>query len=293
MSRSRPITVASFCVNVARTLREKIFRVYNGLDLASLTEAKIASRAGAGVSILSVGRLVPFKGFEILIDACAELKRSKVEFRCEIVGDGPLREKLASRIAELNLASQVRLCGSLSQAEVYEKLQGCDLFALASVVDDQGASDVFPTVILEAMKCGKPVVSTHVAGIPEAVAEGQQGSWLRRIIPASSPRRLDKLIGDPALRKKMGAAGRERLEGNFTIQKTIEPLEEQFRSRLASEPNESASHAEKQKQIAYLVERWPDDSLPLLADELRALQRGGVPHLVFVLASANRVRAAG
>jgi glycosyltransferase involved in cell wall biosynthesis len=262
---------------------EKIFRVYNGLDLASLTEAKIASRAGAGVSILSIGRLVPFKGFEILIDACAELKRSKVEFRCEIVGDGPLREKLASRIAELNLASQVRLCGSLSQAEVYEKLQGCDLFALASVVDDQGASDVFPTVILEAMKCGKPVVSTHVAGIPEAVADGSTGFLVTPDNSRELAQALGKLIGDPALRKKMGAAGRERLEGNFTIQKTIEPLEEQFRSRLASEPNESASHAEKQKQVAYLVERWPDDSLPLLADELRSLQRGGVPHLVFVL----------
>src|SRR5262249_397602 len=145
---------------------EKIFRVYNGLDLAHLTEARLTEARTSPNVILSVGRLVSFKGFEILIDACAELSRSKMEFRCEIVGDGPLREKLAARIAELNLQDEVQLCGALSQAKVYEKLRRCDLFALASLVDEQGASDVFPTVILEAMACGKPVVSTRLAGIP-------------------------------------------------------------------------------------------------------------------------------
>src|SRR5262249_12201293 len=94
---------------------------------------------------------------------------------------------------------------------------------------------------------------------------------------------LGKLIRDPALRKKMGAAGRERIENNFSIQKTIEPLEKQFRSRLATEPNESTASTEKQKQVAYLVDRWPDEALPLLTDELRALQRTGVPHVLFVL----------
>jgi glycosyltransferase involved in cell wall biosynthesis len=261
---------------------EKILRVYNGLDLASLTETKIASPPGAPVSILSVGRLVPFKGFEILIDACAELERSKVGFRCEIAGDGPLREKLANRIAELNLENQVWLCGSLSQGEVYEKFQRCDLFALASVIDEKGASDVFPTVILEAMKCGKPVVSTRVAGIPEAVVDNSTGLLVSPGNPADLAIALEKLIRDPGLREKMGAAGRVRISSNFGIQKTIEPLEEQFRSRLVIQPNEPEPPPEKEKQVAYLVDRWPDETLPLLADELRALQRNGVPHLVFV-----------
>jgi glycosyltransferase involved in cell wall biosynthesis len=261
---------------------EKIFRVYNGLDLTSLAEAKSVSQQSHIVSILSVGRLVPFKGFEFLIDACAELKRSKVEFRCEMVGDGPLREKLANQIAGLNLEGQITLCGSLPQAEVYKKMQSCDLFVLASVVDDQGASDVFPTVILEAMKCGKPVVSTRIAGIPEAVVDGTTGLLVAPRNSRELVQALEKLIRNPGLREKMGAAGRQRLESNFSVQKTIIPLEEQLRSRVAKQPHLPASPAEKQKQIAYLVDRWPDESLPLLADELRALHRAAVPHVVFV-----------
>src|SRR5262249_1946824 len=203
---------------------KKIFRVYNGLDLAHLTEARLTEPRTSPNVILSVGRLVSFKGFEILIDACAELSRSKMEFRCEIVGDGPLREKLAARIAELNLQDEVQLCGALSQAKVYEKLRRCDLFALASLVDEQGASDVFPTVILEAMACGKPVVSTRLAGIPEAVIDSSTGLLVSPGNSAELATALLKLIDDPPLRERMGAAGRQRIENNFGVQKTIEPL---------------------------------------------------------------------
>jgi glycosyltransferase involved in cell wall biosynthesis len=258
---------------------EKIFRVYNGLDLANLTETKLTEGAASSNTILSVGRLVPFKGFEVLIDACAELAQSKLNFHCEIVGDGPLREKLADRITELRLEKQVQLCGALSQAEVYEKLRRCDLFALASVVDAQGASDVFPTVILEAMACGKPVVSTRVAGIPEAVAS--TGLLVAPGNSAELAAALLKLINDVPRREKMGAAGRQRIEKNFCVQKTIDPLDRQFRSRLTTVPNE-CSFSPRPKTTACLIARWPDPSLPLLADEVLALQRNGVPHVTFV-----------
>src|SRR5438477_6996078 len=125
--------------------------------------------------IISIGRLVAFKGFEYLIDACVELARRGLEFTCEIIGDGPLRGDLEARIRKLNLSDRVHLRGSLSQGAVLEKLRSADIFALASVTDAQGASDVFPTVIIEAMAAARPVVSTRLAGLPEAVVHGETG----------------------------------------------------------------------------------------------------------------------
>src|SRR5438874_12351539 len=135
----------------------KIHRVYNGMDLTRFpTPAQ--GTTNPMPRIISVGRLVAFKGFEHLIDACAELARRGFDFVCDIIGDGPLRDRLGAKIDMLNLSSRVYLSGSLSQQAVLEKLQAADIFVLASVTDAQGASDVFPTVILEAMASARPVV---------------------------------------------------------------------------------------------------------------------------------------
>src|SRR5581483_10677278 len=149
--------------------------------------------------ILSVGRLVAFKGFDCLIDACAELARHGLDFTCEIIGDGPLRGQLQSRIEKKNLSGRVQLLGALSQAAVLEMVAAADIFALASVIDAQGASDVFPTVIIEAMAAGRPVVSTRLAGIPEAVVDGETGLLVPPGDPAALATALERLIRDAEL----------------------------------------------------------------------------------------------
>src|SRR6266478_5843033 len=92
----------------------KIYRVYNGIDLGRFPDPPSAT-ANSTPRILSVGRLVAFKGFEQLIRACAELARRGVDFTCEIIGDGPLRDNLQAEIDKLSLSSRVTLLGSLSQ----------------------------------------------------------------------------------------------------------------------------------------------------------------------------------
>jgi glycosyltransferase involved in cell wall biosynthesis len=174
---------------------DKIHRVYNGMDLDSISASQLERPSGP-TTILSVGRLVPFKGFEILIEACAELDQSNVAFHCEIVGDGPLREKLEAAIRHHRLEKRVQLCGSLSQERVFSKLQNCDIFALASVTDQNGASDVFPTVILEAMALARPVVSTRLAGIPESVIDGVTGLLVPPGDSHALADALDKLVRD-------------------------------------------------------------------------------------------------
>jgi len=194
----------------------------------------------------------------------------------------------------------VNLLGSLSQAAVLDKLQAADIFALASTTDTQGATDVFPTVILEAMASARAVVSTRLAGIPELVVDGQTGMLAPPGDSTALADALEQLLRDPELRLRFGHAGRARIEQHFRIEQTVAPLMEMLerscsrrpagdvsvsRSALLG-PTESsrcrASHSQAAIEIAYLVDRWPDRELPLLEREIEEMKRRNVPILPLV-----------
>src|SRR5215475_4701053 len=209
----------------------KFHRVYNGIDLKRFpmprdVTARPAVAPYRPPRIVSVGRLVAFKGFDNLIDACAELARRRIEFVCDIIGDGPQRETLQAKIEQLDLSSRVNLLGSLSQGAVLKKLQAADIFALPSTTDTQGATDVFPTVILEAMASARPVVSTRLAGIPELVVDGETGMLISAGDSTALAQALEQLLGDPDLRLRFGHAGRARIEQHFRIENTVVSLME-------------------------------------------------------------------
>ena len=282
----------------------KIQRVYNGIDLERFPAPR-GDAAGPAVAlyhqprIVSVGRLVAFKGFDDLIEACAKLSRSRIDFVCEIIGDGPLREILQAKIEQLDLASRVNLLGSLSQGAVLEKLQGADIFVLASTTDTQGATDVFPTVILEAMASARPVVSTRLAGIPELVVHGQTGMLAPPGDSTALAQALEQLLRDPNLRLRFGQTGRARIEQHFRVEQTVAPLVQLLEQSCSRRPagdisvSQSASlvatgssprrgsHSEA-ATVAYLIDRWPDPELPLLEREIEEMQRRKVPILPFV-----------
>src|SRR4030095_13345417 len=86
----------------------KIYRVYNGIDL-EFFPVQYPSTANPVPRIISVGRLIAFKGFEDLIDACGELARRGLDFTCEIIGDGPLRDDLQVTIDKSKLSPQIKL----------------------------------------------------------------------------------------------------------------------------------------------------------------------------------------
>jgi glycosyltransferase involved in cell wall biosynthesis len=271
----------------------KIHRVYNGMDLERFPISASTDRGGYSPaetvsSIVSVGRLVPFKGFEYLIDACAELARRGLEFTCEIIGDGPLRDDLELRVRKLNLSKRVHLLGSLSQGAVLEKLRSADIFALASVVDAQGASDVFPTVIIEAMAAARPVVSTRLAGIPESVVHGETGFLVPPGDTMALAEALSRLTKDAKLRLDYGRSGRERIEQCFRIEHTVAPLIELLQKspgastksvtdRMNAPSGDATMYGQQTSAaIAYLVDRWPDKDLPLLEREIEEMRRRGL-----------------
>src|SRR6266566_3387089 len=272
----------------------KIHRVYNGIDLERFPAPALATMNHVP-RIISVGRLVEFKGFEHLIDACAELARRGFDFSCDIIGDGPLRETLRSKIAKLNVSSRFNLLGSLSQKAVLEKLRDADIFALASTADAQGATDVFPTVILEAMASARPVVSTRLAGIPELVVDGETGVLVSPGEPTALTEALAQLVCDRELRLRYERAGRTRIEQHFRIEHTVAPLLKLFETAAAKSvksnqrrgsrpPSRSCGVAgsEAATEIAYLIDQWPDSDLPLLEYELEEMKQRSVPVVPFV-----------
>src|SRR5437764_3264054 len=235
------------CPNAA----QKIHRVYNGMDLANFVGAGCKAAMNAAVEILSVGRLVAFKGFEYLIEACEQLRQHSIQFHCEIIGDGPFRQTLQHQITALRLDDRITLSGALPQDCVLDRLRGCDIFALASTTDENGASDIFPTVILEAMASARPVVSTTIAGIPESIVNKETGLLVPAGESALFADALETLCRHPDLRTRYGAAGRARVEQHFQVEKTVEPL-------VALLPTHAAAAApvvQRDARIAYIIDR--------------------------------------
>lgn len=212
----------------------KFRRVYNGTDLRRFPAKAEEAQSGETIRVLSVARLVEFKGFDVLIDSCAQLQQRGVHLACEIIGEGPLRAELEERASRQGVAAEVHFAGEQSQARVLAALRSCDVFVLASTLDERGASDVFPTVIAEAMATGKPVVSTTVAGIPELVANGETGLLVPPDDTSALSAAIERLARDADLRREFGRKARQRIEREFAIEKTIEPLLDQFQAALAA-----------------------------------------------------------
>ncbi len=200
---------------------KKIHRIYNGMSFAGLPQA---SPASAPPRVVSVGRFVEKKGFADLIDACAVLRRRGVQFECKIAGGGPLEEDLRALIARHGLEQFVELFGPIPQADVRELLAGARMFALACVVERDGGMDNLPTVIVEAMGCGLPIVSTRVAGVPEMVDDGRTGFLAPEKNTGALADAIERLILDPQLAQRLGDAGRLTAVERFAVERTAGEL---------------------------------------------------------------------
>ena len=208
---------------VPAPLRAKVRLIHHGVNIDGFAPLKERQEAATPL-ILSVGRLVEKKGFPDLVRACAELKRAGKRFRCAIYGEGPLEASLAALIDALDLADDVTLAGACSQQELVPILQRADLFALAPFVAADGDRDGIPNVLVEAMACGVPVVSTRVAGIPELVQHDENGLLVAPHDVGALAAALAALLADPALRGRLGAAGRQTVVERFDLQAAAQQI---------------------------------------------------------------------
>lgn len=247
----------------------KMVRIYNGIDPSGYHAPAGAPRSGP-LRIVSVGRLIEFKGFHHLLSAVATARAAGIAIHLDLMGDGPWRERLEAQSAQLGLGDAVVFHGSVQLQQMKEAFAAADAFVLACIIDPAGASDMLPTVITEAMLSSLPVVSSRIAGIPEQVEDGVTGLLTAQGDETALANALITLARDPELARRMGAAGRRRAESLFAASVTLPQLEAAFRGQSAT-----ARTAPPAGMAAYYDLADPEGRDAFLREE-SALRRHGV-----------------
>ena len=214
------VTVSDFNLRHLQSLcpeaSSRIHRIYNGIDLSAFRPGDQTRRVPG--RILAVGRLVEKKGFTDLIEACARLAAGGKAVDCRIIGDGPLQPALAAQITASGLDGHVQLLGPMPQEQLAGALDEASLVTLPCIVTADGDRDGLPTVLLEAMAKGLPVVTTTVTGGPEIVEAGETGLLVPPADPTALAAALQWLIDNPGHATDMGRRGRQRAEVLFDLQ---------------------------------------------------------------------------
>lgn len=210
--------------------RGRLRRLYNGIDLEAHSDKGLERDEN---HVLSVGRLVEKKGFDVLIEALDQLLKQGRSLRATFVGDGEERERIAAEIERRGLSDKITLAGSLGQDGVRELMSRATLMALPCLVGDDGNRDALPTVLLEAQAAGLPIVSTPVTGIPEILDQGQAGRLVPERDAGALATTLAEMLDDAALRGQLSRAGVARAHELFDLIKNTKVLHEWHSAALA------------------------------------------------------------
>lgn len=194
---------------------DKVRTIPNGIDchrFRPLPKTEMRDRLHLPADhqiVLWVGRLIPIKGLEFLLQAIPTILQAHPQTLFVLVGAGELEQELRAAVQQMGLSEAVRFPGKISSEEVPLWLNAADMLVLPSLNEGR------PNVVLEAMACELPVVATRVGGIPELVEDGETGFLIppKTVAPLSA--RINELLDNPSLRRQMAQAGRQKI---FTMQ---------------------------------------------------------------------------
>ena len=228
-------TATRHIVTAGEALRRQLIEE-NGFDADRITSiptgiatdhfvpgGQAAARARLGLPqgaplIGIVATLRSWKGHRYLLEAFARLP---ADTGLVIVGDGPQRQNIEAKIRELGIGDRVTLAGN--QAEVLPWLQALDVFALPSY-----ANEGVPQALVQAMLCGLPCVTTATGSIGEVARDGETALIVKAEDAYDLRRGLERLLGDPALRARLGASARAHCAANCSIEKMLQRMEQVF-----------------------------------------------------------------
>ncbi len=202
---------------------------YHGLNLerfppfADARPARDGSDSADPVQIVSVGRAVPKKGYDILLRALALLPPD-LHWRFSHLGGGAERESLQALALALGIADRTHWQGSVDQAEVLAAYRASDLFALACRITADGDRDGLPNVLVEAASQGLACVSTNISGIPELFRSGENGWLVPPDDPVALAAALKTAISSPGLREQYGSDAAAKVRATLDYHHSVDQL---------------------------------------------------------------------
>jgi glycosyltransferase involved in cell wall biosynthesis len=176
--------------------------------------------------VLTVSRLVPGKGFALLLDALADAVGRGHDLVLEVVGDGPDGDALRARARRLGIDGRVTWLGAVGQDEIRRSYEQADVFCLPSFAEG------VPVVLMEAMAVELAVVATRIAGIPELVSDGESGLLVTPARADELAEALARLAADEPLRRRLGRAAREAVLDGYAADHWARVLAGVFEHRV-------------------------------------------------------------
>jgi glycosyltransferase involved in cell wall biosynthesis len=213
----------------------KVNLSYHGLDLERFApnphpaSSRNGSRPDEPVEIVTVGRAVEKKGFDILISALALLP-ADLSWRLTHIGGGERLPALQDQAQRLHLAERINWLGSMAQEDVLERLRSADLFVLPCRIASDGDRDGLPNVLVEAASQRLACISTAVSGVPELIDNGETGLLVPPENPQDLANAIERAARDPDLRRRLGGAGEKRVRDAFDYRTSIATLTALFRA---------------------------------------------------------------
>ena len=205
---------------------------YCGIDVNLFSYSEPLPDRNDTFTILASGRLVEKKGFKYLIDAC-KLLAERIDFKCVIAGSGELDKALNLQIKALSLQDRVVVTGKpLLQEEIAEFMHGGDCYCLPCVWASDNDVDGLPQMLMEAMACGLPVISTRLVGIPDLVVDHDTGLLIEPSNIGAIAAAIVEMSESFALRREFSSRGRKLVESKFNLDTCLEPLIHEFKQRV-------------------------------------------------------------
>ncbi len=219
---------------------DDVVLAYHGLDVSNFPEpadhaAGPDGRAShAPAMLLSVGRAVRKKGFDILLDALSRLPED-LHWRWTHIGAGEEITNLREQAAALKLTDRIEFCGAQTQTDVLAAYRAADVFVLPSRITADGNRDGLPNVLMEAMSQNLACLSTPISGIPELITDGRDGILVATENASVLADTLAQLIADPEKRAVLGAAGRQTVLTRFSPDHGLRLLSDRFGLTVAAQ----------------------------------------------------------
>ncbi len=216
--------------------RGKTVLAYNSLTLPQRAACPTAGRfAGSPLKLLALGRFDVTKGFDVLLDACAILKKKGINFQLTLAGAGGralglggLENALRKQRHDLDLEREVSMPGLVSHDELPAIMASHDIFAAPCVIHASGRWDGIPNTVIEALACGIPVVSTNINALPEVVINGKTGLAVSQGDAQALADAIYQLAQNPAEALRMAANGMTLARNLFDPAANADRLAEVF-----------------------------------------------------------------